>query len=466
MTTTQSISSGQEPGKHRKAREHRTGRWRAVLSQVKSYPSAVIGLAIIAGLVLFSFYTVIAIPYSQALELWRGGEVWRMNPVNASPVWSDRLFGGNLPRTITVSSRTATAREERFDGGRRLTIPLEFDFDSSAFPSEINLFLAARYAEREPFVRLNWETPDGREIYLDGRRVGREERVSISQDLTLERRLGRVPHVGLLSAAEGGERPQVLHGRYRLTIDAILFEEDATIEADLVLYGRVHGIAGTDHQRRDLMVALMWGTPVALAFGLLAAVGTTITTLIIAAAGVWYGRWVDALIQRLTEVNMILPMLPILVMIGTLYSTSLWVMLGAVIALGIFSAGIKMYRAMLLPIRGAYYIEAARAYGAGSWRIILRYMIPRVLPVLIPGFVTLVPTFVFLEAVLALLGLGDPLLPTWGRVLNDALGQSAPYHGYYYWLLAPSALLILTGLGFAMLGFALDRIFNPRLRTI
>jgi peptide/nickel transport system permease protein len=146
-------------------------------------------------------------------------------------------------------------------------------------------------------------------------------------------------------------------------VDAVLFEDDAAIDAELVVYGRVHGVAGTDHQRRDLMVALMWGMPVALAFGLLAAVGTTVTTLVIAATGVWFGGWVDALIQRLTEVNMILPLLPILVMVGTLYSTSIWVMLGVVIALGIFSAGIKMYRAMLLPIRAAPYIEAARPMG-------------------------------------------------------------------------------------------------------
>jgi peptide/nickel transport system permease protein len=121
---------------------------------------------------------------------------------------------------------------------------------------------------------------------------------------------------------------------------------------------------------------------------------------------------------------------------------------------------------MLLPIRTAPYIEAARAYGAGNARIILRYMIPRILPVLIPTFVTLIPTFVFLEASLALLGLGDPVLPTWGKILNDAQGQSALYHGYYYWVVAPAFLLMLTGLGFALLGFALDRIFNPRLRAI
>jgi peptide/nickel transport system permease protein len=440
--------------------------WREGLRQMRRYPAAVAGLAIIALLVAVSIYTVIAIPYGRALDLWRGGEAWRMHPVNARPVWVDRLTGGNLPPTITVSSRTAAAEELAFEGGRQLSIPLEFDYDYDAFPSEINLFLSASFEDLRPFVRLTWHTPDGREIHVGGLRIAREERVSISQSLALERQLGNVPQVGLLAAPDDDGPAVVEPGRYRLMLDAVLFEDDATLDAELVVYGRVHGLAGTDHRRRDLTVALLWGMPVALAFGLLAAVGTTVTTLVIAATGVWFGGWVDALIQRLTEVNMILPLLPILVMVGTLYSTSIWVMLGVVIALGIFSAGIKMYRAMLLPIRAAPYIEAARAYGAGNGRIILRYMIPRILPVLIPTFVTLIPTFVFLEASLALLGLGDPVLPTWGKILNDAQAQSALYHGYYYWVVAPAIMLMLTGLGFAMLGFALDRVFNPRLRAI
>ena len=303
-------------------------------------------------------------------------------------------------------------------------------------------------------------------------RLGERERISISQDRALERRLGGLaPHIGLFAAEQAGaEReagvPTLQTGRYGLVLEAVLFDAEAPLEAELVVYGRVHGIAGTDHQRRALSLALLWGTPVALAFGLIAAVGTTLTTLVIAAVGVWYRGWVDAVIQRLTEVNMILPVLPILVMVGTLYSTSIWLMLGVVVLLGIFSAGIKTYRAMLLPIREAPYIEAARAYGASNLRIVMRYMLPRILPVLVPSFVTLIPTFVFLEASLAVLGLGDPELPTWGKVLNDAQSQSALYNGYVYWVVSPALLLMLTGLGFAMLGFALDRVFNPRLRSL
>jgi peptide/nickel transport system permease protein len=186
--------------------------------------------------------------------------------------------------------------------------------------------------------------------------------------------------------------------------------------------------------------------------------------MIIAAVGTWYGGWLDNIIQRVTEINLVLPFLAILIMIGTFYSRSIWVILGVTILLSIFGAGIKTYRAIFLQAREAGYIEAARAYGATNLRIIFVYLIPRMIPTLIPALVAAVPLFVFLEASLAVLGLGDPVLPTWGKVIEGAFTDGALYSGRYYWVLEPAALLMLTGLGFALLGFALDRIFNPKLR--
>jgi peptide/nickel transport system permease protein len=175
---------------------------------------------------------------------------------------------------------------------------------------------------------------------------------------------------------------------------------------------------------------------------------------------------VDALIQRITEVNLVLPFLPLLIMIGTFYSRSIWTILGATILLSIFGGAIITYRAVFLQVKESPYIEAAQAYGAKDLRIVLLYLIPRIIPLLIPQMVTLIPTFVFLEASLAVLGLGDPVLPTWGKVITDAIGNGALYQGQYYWILEPAFLLMLTGLAFAMLGFVLDRVFNPRLRGV
>lgn len=439
---------------------------RSGLQQVRRYPSALVGLGIISGLIVLAIVAMVIIPYDEAIRLWRGGEdIWQETPRYARPAWFNRFSAKKLPETIVVSTKDlSSSTKTLFPDGKTVTISLAFDYAYDDFPSELTLFLEAKYAELLPYAVLRWRTPDGREISLGERKLKASERYSISQDTRLERRLGgRPPEVGLFLAPQG-QAP--LKGRYELQITATLFEQNSDIDAKLVVYGKVYGLAGTDHKRRDLMIALLWGAPVALAFGFIVAVGTSLTTLIIAAIGAWYGRWVDALIQRITEINIILPTLVILIIVGTFYSRNIWVMMLAITALSIFSAAIKVYRAIFLQIKESPYIEAARAYGASDLRIIVRYMAPRIVPILVPGFVTLIPSLVFLEASLGVLGLGDPVLPTWGKVLNDASANGALYKGYYYWVLGPSVLLMLTALGFALLGFALDRIFNPRLREL
>lgn len=442
---------------------------RRLFGTLLQFPSAIAGLAIVLGMVLFALFAVIAIPYDEAVRLWRGGEdVWSDNPRTVPPAWVNWLPGINRPTTIRIDSAVEPGlktRQSLDDDLDEVVIDFAIDYRFDGFPQEITLFFTAAFAESRPNVTMTWTTPDGREVRLGNLTLRPSEAFRVSQESRLERRLnGLPPEVGLFADPDDPSRS--LKGEYGLRVEGLLFEEAADLDARLVVYGRVHGWAGTDHRRRDLGVALLWGAPIALAFGLLAAVGTIVTTMFIAAMGVWYGGWIDAAIQRITEVNIILPFLPILIMVGTFYSRSIWVLLVVVVLLGIFSAGIKTYRAIFLQIKQAPYIEAARAYGAGNMRIIVRYMIPRIIPVLVPAFVSAVPTYVFLEASLAVLGLGDPVLPTWGKVINDAQANGALFRGHYFWVLQPAGLLLVTGFGFALVGFALDRVFNPRLRDV
>ena len=443
--------------------------WTRNLRRLRQYPSAVVGLLIIGGLLVLSLYTVIAIPYTEAVRLWRGGEeVWEDSPKNASPVWTDWVFRRNRPRTLVMTAdsegvtQTVTTSDDIVEQNTMFT----FDYTADEFPPEMILFLDTEYEEKPPHVSMTWTTPDGREIRVGEASASRSTSFRFGQEASLTRRLGGLKAEQGLFADPDTDPLEPLKGTYQLNVDAIMFEPEATVDAKLVIYGSVHGIAGTDHQRRDLLIALLWGTPVAMSFGLLAAAGTSITTMTIAAFGVWYGGVVDSGIQRINEVVLIIPLLPILIMIGTFYSRSIWVMLGVVVLLSIFGAAIKSYRAIFLQVSTLPYIEAARAYGAGDIRIVLRYLVPRVLPLVIPNLVILVPAFVFLEASLAVLGLGDPVLPTWGKIINDANRQGALYRGYYYWILEPAFLLMIAGLAFAMVGFALDRVFNPRLREL
>jgi peptide/nickel transport system permease protein len=447
------------------------------LKELTSYPSAIVGLVIVLILLGISIYTIIAIPYNEAVRLWRGSEAdWYNSPKFAAPAWTNLFSRRDRPDTIIRSSQAGTPGQPA-DVEKAVTqiteemwgtaFSLSFDYEYDEFPQEISVFFDTQYDQKAPHVDMTWLTPDGREIRMTSLSLEGSPVYRTSQDKVLERRLGGLaPEVGLLAQPGSEEDPLALRGTYELQVTAITFEPGSSVDAELVLFGQVHGLAGTDHRRRDLMIALLWGTPIALAFGLLAAVGTTITTLMIAGIGTWFAGWVDELIQRVTEVNMVLPFLPILIMVGTFYSKSLWLMLGVTILLSIFTGSIKTYRAMFMQVKASPYIEAAQAYGASNTRIIFRYLVPRIIPMIIPALVVTIPSFVFLEAALAVLGLGDPILPTWGKVINEARTNGALYQGRYYWVLEPSVLLIVTGLAFSLLGFSLDRIFNPRLRGL
>jgi peptide/nickel transport system permease protein len=432
------------------------------------YPSAVAGLVIIIILVGIAIYALVSIPYQEAVTLWRAGVgVWDENPRYAAPAWTNLFRANKLPESVVYDTREQTELKtvEETSGMNKYTILFPIDYPYDGFPQELVLYFSSTFVEKQPHVGMTWITPDGREINLGSFAIGESESWYASQDARLQRKLGMAPQEGLFANPEL-DTPVALEGTYQLRVDAFTFESDADVNVKMVLFGQVHGLAGTDHQRRDLMVALLWGTPIMLAFGLLAALGTSLTTMIIAAIGTWYGGWVDALIQRITGVNMVLPVLSVLIMVGTFYSTSIWLMLGVTILLNIFGAAILNYRAIFMQVRESPYIEAARAYGANDWRIIVRYLVPRIIPLLIPALVTLIPAYVFLEAALAVLGLGDPTLPTWGKIINDAQANGALFNGYYYWVLEPAVLLMLTGLAFSLVGFALNRIFNPRLRQI
>jgi peptide/nickel transport system permease protein len=439
-----------------------------VLGEVARYPSAILGLAFILGLVAISIYTAVAIPLNQAIEDWRTARAdWYMSPKYAQPTWVNFFRKEDLPPTIMLSSSDGTAIksvEAVSDQMTRIELLFPFDYNYHSLPQDLIVLLDADFREKYPHLAFAWITPDAREIDITSFSLSTSSLTYyLSADDRFVRKVKGQEPLEALFAAPGTDEDSVLQGRYNLRVDGFLFEEDADLEARFVLSGKVYGLAGTDNERRDLMLPLLWGAPVALAFGLIGAVGTTLASMIVAAVGTWFGGWADELVQRLTEVNMVLPALPIAIMVYLAYSKSIWVILAVMVLLSIFGSAVKNYRAAFLQVKEASYVEAARVYGASDRRIILRYLVPRIVPVLVPQLVALIPGYVFLEATLAFLGVVDPRLPTWGKVVYEALTGGA-FAGHYYWVLEPIALLLLTGLSFALLGFALERVLEPRLR--
>ncbi len=453
--------------------------FKAIVKELFSYKTGILAIALLLLLIGISVYAVVAIPYDEAVRLWRAGEMtWLKNPRNAAPVWIELFVGKKLPRTIILSS--AKGEASKVKEGRRVVIEYSFDYSYDDFPSEITLFFSAKYGGEPPVVKVYWLRPDGEEFFLANYTLrSPDDKYYISNDFKLETRLEtfiiKERLRGKPSFAITVERAlflaytgklEVLKGKYKMRLEATLASEGDDLDADLVVYGKVHGFTGTDHLRRPLSIALLWGTPIALAFGLTASLVTTLAQLVIAAISGWYGGKVDSLLQRITEVYMILPFLPILIMVSMFYKIDIWTLLVVVIVLSIFGPGVKTMRALVMQIKNYPFIEAALAYGASGKRIIFLYIIPRVLPLVVPGLISAVPSYVFLEAALSFLGIGDPNVPTWGKIINDAFSEGALYKGYFYWVIEPSIMLILTALAFSFLGFALDKIVNPRLKEL
>ena len=101
----------------------------ATFKEIARYPSAVVGLAIIFGLILIAIYTLFAIPYNEAVRLWRGGEdVWYSTPKNASPSWVNWFRSDKLPNTVVMSTQNGDAEKTYTTKGDSTEIAFSFIF--------------------------------------------------------------------------------------------------------------------------------------------------------------------------------------------------------------------------------------------------------------------------------------------------------------------------------------------------
>jgi peptide/nickel transport system permease protein len=455
--------------------------FRSMLKEFSHYPSAMIGFVIIIIMVGGAVYAVIALPYGEIGSRWYTETLSINNnvPKLASPIWTNLFRKEDLLSRIIINQNDAGYQksvEQTSTDSENISITFTFDYQYSKLPEEMFIYITPQYTTKRPFVNLTWVTPDQREIELKGFSVETTQKFDIV-DFMPRNLLSQVPEISedgitplyisplyLLFTEPDGDTEKPIHGVYELRFDGLVFEEGGDLDAELVLLGQVYGLAGSDFMRRDLLVPLLWGMPFALLFGLFGATTTTVLSMILAAAGVWFGGWVDALIQRFNEAIMILPVLAISVLFYAMFNIDIWVILVILVLLNVFGSPTKSFRAAFIQVRENPYIEAAQAYGASNTRIILRYMIPRIIPILIPQLVALIPSYVFLEATLGIFNITS-VYPTWGKVIYDALHHGLNW-GSRYWVLEPIGLLLLTGFAFAMVGFALDQILNPKLKGV
>ncbi len=456
-----------------------------VLSQFRKYPAALFGLVVIVMLMVGSLYAAVALPLNKIGLEWYSNSVTgrTYRPRVSMPSWLNWFGDKPYLSTIIMDSRdpasgvTKTVSTDA-NGNRVVTLLFEFEFPYREIPQEVFFYFQPDYSSKRPFILWTWRTPDGREVELVSMGDPGYLKISLADKVfsgptSAARAVSTYP---ALAAIKPETMPlyylftnpeeanlQLVSGKYQLEMEAMLFEPDADLDAEFVMLGQVYGAAGTDGYRRDLLTPLVWGMPFALLFGMGAALLSVFVALALGAASVWYGGIVDWITQRLSDLNMIMPVLAIGVLFYSFYGLSIWSVLFVIVLFSSFGSPVKTFRSAFLQVKESSYIESARSYGASDSRIIFKYMIPKIMPLLIPQLIYLIPTYIFLEATLGMFNI-RMIYPTWGRIIYEALNSGLVY-GSRFWVLQPLALVFLTGLAFSMVGFALDKILNPKLNV-
>jgi peptide/nickel transport system permease protein len=131
-----------------------------------------------------------------------------------------------------------------------------------------------------------------------------------------------------------------------------------------------------------------------------------------------------------------------------------------------WSSTARMVRAQVMSIKERTFVERARAIGAADYHIVRRHVFPNVFPLVFANSILTVALSILSESTLSFINLGpNPTqVVTWGNMLEDAVNGHAILNGLYLWIIVPGMCIVLVVLGFTFVGYALDEIFNPRLR--
>jgi len=210
------------------------------------------------------------------------------------------------------------------------------------------------------------------------------------------------------------------------------------------------------------------GSQVSLTVGLIGILISFTIGILIGGVSGYYGGWVDQALQRVIEVLLSFPRIPILLALATVIPTtwpSTWVYIGIVAVLAMIGwAGLaRVVRGQVLAVRETDFVMAARALGAHDLPIILKHVVPNLTSYLVIAATLALPGYILGESALSFLGLGikEPMT-SWGLLLKDA--QSFEALRLYPWLLAPGAMIVLSVLAFNFVGDALRDAADVRTR--
>ncbi len=225
-------------------------------------------------------------------------------------------------------------------------------------------------------------------------------------------------------------------------------------------------LLGTTRMGRDVLSQLIWGTRISLMVGVLAGVIVTVIGTVIGIAAAYVGGLVDEVLNFLTNVILVLPQLPLLLVLAAFLGQVDPLAIAVIIGLTSWAWGARVTRAQALSLKTRDYIQASQMVGEPAWRMILVEMLPNLLSIVGFNFIGSIIFTIITQATLEFLGLGSPLTLSWGTMLYNAQTASAIMVGAWWEVLAPCIAIVVIGVGLSLMNFGVDEISNPRLRTL
>lgn len=223
-------------------------------------------------------------------------------------------------------------------------------------------------------------------------------------------------------------------------------------------------LLGTDVFGGDILSSIIYGTRVALIVGATTGIMVPILGAVLGAVAAFCGGWLDRILMFFVDVIMVLPGLPLMILVATYVGRSYWIVVLLFTSLG-WPGVCRMVRGRLLSEKNVPYVEAARSYGASAARILFRHLLPSTYPLLVVSAARVAAGSVLAEAGLSFLGFGDPLAVSWGKMLAEAQAQGALLFGAWWWVVFPGLAITFLSLSFINIGYVLEEVFNPRLRS-
>ena len=222
-------------------------------------------------------------------------------------------------------------------------------------------------------------------------------------------------------------------------------------------------LLGTTQTGQDVLSQLLAGTRVSLIVGLLAAVLSTALAIAVGVTAGYLGGWVDETLSMLSNIFLVIPAVPLIILIAGLLGSHGAISVAVVISVTGWAFGARILRAQTLSLRSRDYVLAARAAGEKPWRVVVFELMPNLGAIIATGFLLTAIGAILAQTALSFLGLGSPTEWSWGTMLFWAQQDEALNVGAWWWFVPPGLCVALVGMALSLLNFGIDEIVNPRL---